>query len=95
MQLKGGKGSREREAWRLMPRFPLWMDDPGRYGRYGQPPQDRQRWVTGGQLLGCKCLWILRGEVWAIALGLRDGWRRGCLQSQKFAQKMYGANQVR
>ena len=71
------------------------LDDAGRYGRYGQPPQDRQMWVTGGQLLGCKCLWILRGEVWAVALGLRDGWGRGCLQSQKFAQKMYGANQVR
>ena len=71
------------------------LDDPGRCGRYGQPSQDIQRWVTGGQLLGCKCLWVLRGEVWAVALGLKNGSWVVCLQSQKFARKMYGANQVR
>lgn len=39
-------------------------------------------------------LWILRREVWAVALGLRDE-EEWCLQSQEFAQKMYGASQVR
>lgn len=50
----------------------------------GQPLQEeRQKWVVG-----FKCLWNLRGEVWAVALGLRDRWE-WCLQSQEFAQGRY------
>lgn len=42
------------------------------------------RWVVG-----CKCLWILRGKVWAVALGLRDGWE-WCLQNQELPRSSTG-----
>lgn len=45
--------------------------------------------MGGGWVVGCKCLWILRGEVWAVALGWRDGWE-WCLKSQAFVQTNMG-----
>lgn len=43
----------------------IWCHSP----RSRQPLQEeRQRWVVDS-----KCLWVLRREVWAVALGLRDG----------------------
>ena len=84
---KGRKESNEREEWRLMPRFPVWVTKIGIWYHWqsGQPLWDeRERCVVG-----CKCLWILRREVWAVALGLRDGWE-WCLQSREFAGTSMG-----
>lgn len=82
-----GKGSREREEWKPRPRFPVGVTKV--FAKVWTATVGREAEVGGGWVVGCKCLWILRGEVWAVALGWRDGWE-WCLKSQAFVQTNMG-----
>lgn len=62
-----GKGSRKREEWRPSPRFPVWVTQI--FTKVWTATAGGEAEVGGGGVVGYKCLWLLRGEVWAIALG--------------------------